>query len=74
MAGRAEHWTGIDETWSGVAPMYWSHWDSSTSISLTTAAGLNVLVAETETTIEHDQEVNFLWMIARKRADSGLTI
>jgi hypothetical protein len=66
MAGGVEPWTGIDEAWLDVAPMYWSHWDASTSLSLATAAGLDVLVADIDTTVEDDQEVSFLWMIARK--------
>lgn len=65
-AGGVEPWTGIDEAWLDVAPMYWSHWDASTSPSLATAAGLEVLDAEIETTIEDDHDVSFLWLIVRK--------
>ena len=67
-AGGGEPWTGVDDAWLDLAPMYWSHWDVSTSLSLATAAGLDVLSAEIETTTEDDKEVSFLWLVARKPA------
>jgi len=54
-----------EEDWLGV-PMYWSSWDDRTNRRLVEAAGLELLVDETETTVEDGQPVTFQWLIARK--------
>ena len=55
-----------EEDWLGV-PMYWSSWDHRTNRRLITAAGLELLVDNVETTLEDDQPVAFQWVIATKR-------
>jgi SAM-dependent methyltransferase len=54
-----------EEDWLGV-PMYWSSWDDRTNRRLVEAAGLELLVDTTETTVEDGQPVTFQWVIARK--------
>jgi len=46
--------------------MYWSSWDRRTNTRLFEAAGLEVLVDATETSLEDDETVAFQWVIARK--------
>lgn len=53
------------EDWLG-APMYWSGFDSATTIRLVEAAGLHLLRAEEETMEEFGTPITFLWVIAAK--------
>lgn len=55
---RAESWLG--------APMFWSNWDRETNIRIVRQSGLEVLEARVEVTMEDDQPVSFLWLIARR--------
>jgi len=55
----------IEPDWLG-APMYWSHYDSTTNRALVERAGLHILSARKETD-EDGQPVTFLWVIAQKR-------
>ena len=54
-----------EDDWLGV-PMYWSSWDDRTNRRLVEAAGLDLLVDTTETTVEDGHPVTFQWVIARK--------
>jgi len=56
----------IEPDWLG-APMYWSHYDSTTNRALVERAGLHILSARKETDEEDGQPVTFLWVIAQKR-------
>jgi len=56
---------GYEEDWLG-APMYWSAWDESTSRSMISRAGLELVGAEVEHTTEHGEPVAFLWVVASK--------
>ena len=55
----------IEPDWLG-APMYWSHYDSTTNRALVERAGLHILSAREETDEEDGQPVTFLWVIAQK--------
>ena len=50
------------------APMYWSGFDSATTMQLVEAAGLHLLRAEEETVEEFGVPITFLWVIAEKSA------
>jgi SAM-dependent methyltransferase len=56
---------GVEADWLG-APMYWSHFDSTTNRRLVTAAGLDLVAARDETEDEDGTPVTFLWVVARK--------
>jgi hypothetical protein len=58
----------IEPDWLG-APMYWSHYDSSTNRGLVEQAGLAILSAREETAAEDGQPITFLWVIAQKAGD-----
>ena len=51
------------DDWLG-APMYWSNWDRETNIRIVREAGLRVLEARDEVTVEDSRPVPFLWVIA----------
>ncbi len=55
---------GAADDWLG-APMYWSNWDRDTNIRIVREAGLQVLDARDEVTLEDGRPVPFLWLIAR---------
>jgi SAM-dependent methyltransferase len=58
---------GTVEDWLG-APTYWSFPPSAGSQDLIRAAGLEIVQAREETSIEDGQPVTFLWVTARKPA------
>jgi ubiquinone/menaquinone biosynthesis C-methylase UbiE len=57
---------GTGPDWLGV-PMYWSNWDAETNRRLVTQAGLEIVRAVTEETLEDGEPVPFLWIVARAR-------
>ena len=56
---------GYEQNWLG-APMYWSHYDSTTNRQLVEQAGLHILNAREETADEDGVPVTFLWIVAQK--------
>jgi SAM-dependent methyltransferase len=58
---------GVDDSWLGKAPMYWSNWDVATNRRLISEAGFEIELADIEIQEEEGQEVSFLWVIAHKR-------
>ncbi len=63
---------GYEDDWLG-GPMYWSHYGSATNRRLIEAAGLRLLSAEERTEDEDGVPATFLWVVAEKPADIGLT-
>lgn len=63
--GAADVAEDMQSDWLG-APMYWSHFDSATNQRLVQEAGLRIVRAREETTLEDGVPVTFLWMIAQK--------
>lgn len=53
------------------APMYWSSYDADTNRRLVEQAGLRILSAREETTVELGDPVVFLWVVAEKPAASA---
>jgi SAM-dependent methyltransferase len=66
MGGGDHPGEGVDDAWLGVAPMYWSNWDISTSRRLVEEAGLQEIDANLEAIDENGRAVLFLWVVARK--------
>jgi len=55
------------DDWAGFGvPMYWSHFDSGTSIGLMESAGLRIVSAQKETADEDGFAITFLWVVAQK--------
>jgi len=63
--GAGQGGEGAVDDWLG-APMYWSNWDRETNIGLVQAAGLQVLAARDEVTLEDGRPVRFLWLVVRR--------
>lgn len=59
----SEDW--LEDDWLG-APMYWSHFDGATTLSLIAAAGLRPLLAEALAEDEDGTPATFLWVAAEK--------
>jgi hypothetical protein len=59
---------GSDPDWLGGGPMHWSFFDPPTNLRLLREAGLEVEEATVVTQVEDQQEVSFLWVVARKPA------
>jgi ubiquinone/menaquinone biosynthesis C-methylase UbiE len=55
----------VAQDWLG-APMYWSSWDADTNERLVHQAGLEVIGADIETSLEDGIEVSFQWLTGRK--------
>jgi SAM-dependent methyltransferase len=55
----------VEPDWLG-APMFWSHFDAETNRGLVRQAGLTLLDAEVVAEDEDGQQVQFLWVVARK--------
>jgi ubiquinone/menaquinone biosynthesis C-methylase UbiE len=56
-------WEGEEENWEGWgAPMWWSHYDARTNLSLIRGAGFRIHSAETR--VRGDE--TWLWVLARK--------
>jgi hypothetical protein len=58
---------GYEQDWLG-APMFWSHFDVETSLSLVCDSGLEIVAAREETEYEFGKPATFLWVMARKTA------
>jgi len=54
----------VEDDWLG-APMYWSFPPSAASLDLIRVAGLEIVRAREETSIEDSRPVQFLWVTAR---------
>lgn len=54
--------------WIDGVQMFWSGFDARTNVHLVRDAGFEILRDEVLTNIEDDQEVRFVWILARKRA------
>jgi SAM-dependent methyltransferase len=52
--------------WVDDVPMYWSGFDWETNLGLVRHAGLTIVRHEVLTNFEDDQEVRFLWVLARR--------
>lgn len=63
--GTGDGGEGAVDDWLG-APMYWSNWDRETNIRLVRQAGLQVVEAREEVTMEDGRPVPFLWLIGRR--------
>ncbi len=66
MGGGNRPGEGVEDAWLGVAPMYWSNWDITTSRQLVVEAGFDEVSANLESLDEDGREVLFLWVMARK--------
>jgi GrpB-like predicted nucleotidyltransferase (UPF0157 family) len=69
-AGESDNWH--EDDWLG-GPMYWSHYGSATNRRLIEAAGLRVLLSEEATEDEEGVPATFLWVVAEKPTEIGLT-
>lgn len=58
---------GYDEWIDGVQ-MFWSGFDAKTNVNLVRDAGFEILRDEVLMNFEDDQEVRFVWILARKRS------
>jgi SAM-dependent methyltransferase len=56
---------GYEPDWLG-APMYWSHFDSTTNRRLVEEAGLEIVSAREEIEDEDGMPVRFYWVVARR--------
>jgi SAM-dependent methyltransferase len=65
--GAADVAEDIQPDWLG-APMYWSHFDSPTNQRLVQEAGLHIVKAIEETTLEDGNPITFVWVVAQKPA------
>ena len=63
---------GFEADWLG-APMYWSAYDAQTNRGLVEAAGLVVERAAVEVADEDGRAIAFLWIVARRPGEVGLT-
>lgn len=68
MGGGTRAGDGMEPAWLGLAPMYWSNWDVTTSRRLVREAGFEEVEANLESVAEDAREVVFLWLIAQKPA------
>jgi SAM-dependent methyltransferase len=69
--GGSEHaGSGVDESWLGEAPMFWSGWDAATNRRLVAGTGLEVITNQIEALDEDGRAVRFLWIVARKPTTS----
>ena len=55
----------VEEDWLGT-PMYFSHHDAETNRRLVRNAGLRLLSAREESTVEDGRDVPFLWVVAER--------
>jgi SAM-dependent methyltransferase len=63
--GAADSAGDIEPDWLGT-PMYWSHFDSATNVTMIADTGFEIVSAQEETISEDGVPVAFLWMVARK--------
>jgi cyclopropane fatty-acyl-phospholipid synthase-like methyltransferase len=63
--GRTDNPEQIEDDWLG-APMFMSHFDAETSLSLVERAGFEVVRQELVPQVEHGQDGAFLWVLARR--------
>jgi SAM-dependent methyltransferase len=63
--GARESAGDVEDDWLG-APMYFSHYDSTTNVRLVQQAGLRIVSAREETADENGVPATFLWVVARK--------
>ncbi len=64
---------GAVDDWLG-APMYWSNWDRETNMRIVHEAGLQVLEARDEVTLEDGRPVPFLWLVVQLRPTASPVI
>lgn len=57
---------GSFERWIDDVPMYWSGFDAATNVELVRNAGFEILRDEVLTNFEDDEEVRFVWILAKK--------
>lgn len=57
---------GSFERWIDDVPMYWSAFDAATNVELVRNAGFEILRDDVLTNFEDDEEVRFVWILARK--------
>lgn len=57
---------GSVDGWIDDVPMYWSGFDASTNVELVREVGFEILRDEVLTNFEDDEEVRFVWILARK--------
>lgn len=55
----------VEDNWLG-APMFFSHFDGDTNVSLVIGAGFDIISAEDEEELEHGKLVRFRWIVANK--------
>ena len=67
--GAGDNPGGFDD-WIDDVPMYWSGFDATKSLGLVRDAGFEILRVEVLTNFEDNEEVRFLWILARKGAES----
>lgn len=66
MGVRSNEGDMVDD-WAGLGvPMYWSHFDSGTSLGLIAGAGLGIVSTQKETEREEGLATTFLWVVAQK--------
>lgn len=63
--GASDNPGGIDE-WIDDVKMHWSGFDAATNTDIVRNAGFEIVRDEVLTNFEHDQEVRFVWILARK--------
>jgi ubiquinone/menaquinone biosynthesis C-methylase UbiE len=63
--GARESAGDVEDDWLG-APMYFSHYDSTTNVRLVEQAGLSIVSAREEAADEDGVPTMFLWVVARK--------
>ena len=57
---------GYEADWLG-APMYWSGFDADANRRLVRDAGFEIITDEIAGNVEHGEQVDFLWIVARRR-------
>jgi len=70
MSAADEPFEGVEDDWLGV-PMYWSGFDAVTNRRLVASSGFDIEADEIATEIEDDEEVRFLWIVARRSSVQG---
>jgi ubiquinone/menaquinone biosynthesis C-methylase UbiE len=70
MSAADEPFEGVEDDWLGV-PMYWSGFDAVTNRRLVASSGFDIEADEIATEIEDDEEVRFLWIVARRSSVEG---
>ena len=63
--GAADSPGDVEPDWLG-APMYWSHFDSTTNVAMIGTAGFEIVSSQEETISEDGVPVTFLWVVGRK--------